>query len=157
MNEGKIKFENNVNERTLILLKPDALHRCLVGEIISRFEKVGFEIAAMKLLYATKDQICDHYKQLDPEIVTKILLYMAEGLPMIAMVLQGPNVVYKCRQMVGDTQPIFAAAGTIRGDFSSAAYDGYAIRNLIHASDSVETATKEIEIWFGGDDVLQSH
>jgi nucleoside-diphosphate kinase len=82
---------------------------------------------------------------------------MADRLPLIVMVLQGPNVVYKCRGMIGDTQPIFAAAGTIRGDFSSAAYGNFAIRNLIHASDSLESATKEIEIWFGDDDVLQSH
>lgn len=150
-------FESNYWERTLIILKPDSLERGLVGEIISRFEKVGFRIAALREVIASEEKISEHYSHLDEMIVRQIHRYMAAGKPLIVMVLEGQNVVLKCRQMIGDTQPILAVPGTIRGDYSSTAYGAYAIKNLIHASDSVESAEREIKIWLGDDDALQSY
>lgn len=170
-------------ERTLVLLKPDAVQRGLVGEIISRFEKPGFKIIGMKMVYADKDIAGRHYaddeawlrtvgentrkslaakgkdKNLEPDdmaIGRRVRSWLMEFIsmsPTIALCVEGHGAIEKIRQIVGDTQPHKASPGTIRGDF---ALDSYAmadeatrpIQNLIHASDSKETAEREIAVWF---------
>lgn len=143
-----------MKEQSLIIIKTDAIDRGLVGEIISRFEQLGFRIEEMKGCSPTKEQIHEHYSHLDKEIIEQIYNYLTF---VIVMVVYGSNAIEKCRQIIGKTEGLFAAPGTIRGDFSSSTYksaeddnnDGCtAIKNLIHASDSLESFCKEYNIWF---------
>ena len=137
----------NVKERTLVLLKPDTVQRNLVGEIIGRFEKAGFKITAMKFLLPTKEQAYLHYR-INPNLPEKILDHLANFLsasPVVAMVLEGNKVIPIVRKLVGSTEPLQSAPGTIRGDYTLDSYDladkdGRAVRNLVHASFSVEDA-----------------
>lgn len=140
-------------ERTLVLMKPDAVQRGLVGEIIQRFEKVGFKIVGMKMVLVDKKFSQEHYA----EHVQKSFYPGLEALitmgPTIAVVLEGVEAVHNVRKMVGATEPKGAVPGTIRGDYAHVSY-GYAdkkgigIKNLIHASDTPENAKKEIKLWF---------
>jgi len=168
-------------ERTLVLLKPDAVQRALVGEILSRFERTGFKIVALKLCYASKDQAGEHYAN-DEEWLTSVgekakkaaeakgesisdepkaigerirnqLMDFVSMSPVVAIALEGHDVIKKVRTIVGDTAPSKAMPGTIRGDYSFDSYgladtSGRPIQNLIHASDSTESADREIKIWF---------
>ena len=143
-----------MRECSLIIIKTDAINRGLVGEIISRFEKVGFRIEEIKYCEPTKEQIKEHYKHLDEKIIEQIYDYLKY---VIVMVISGNNCVEKCRQMIGKTEGLYANPGTIRGDFSSSTYkeapydndDGCtAIKNLIHASDSSINFVEERRIWF---------
>ncbi len=140
-------------ERTLVLLKPDAVQRCLVGEILQRFEKAGMKIVGMKMVSVDKQFARQHYA----EHVEKPFYPGLEALitmgPTIAMVLEGVEAVANVRKLVGATEPKGALPGTIRGDYAHISY-GYAdkmglgIKNLIHASDTPENAKKEIKLWF---------
>jgi len=140
-------------ERTLVLLKPDAVQRCLTGEIIQRFEKAGMKIVAMKMVWVDEKFAKEHYA----EHVQKPFYPGLEALitmgPTIAMVIEGVEAVHNVRKMVGATEPKGAAPGTIRGDYAHVSY-GYAdkagigIKNLIHASDNPENAKKEVKLWF---------
>ena len=140
-------------ERTLVLLKPDAVQRCLTGEIIQRFEKAGFKIVGMKMKWVDEKFAREHYA----EHVQKPFYPGLEALitmgPTIAMVLEGVEAVHNVRKIVGATEPKGAVPGTIRGDYAHVSY-GYAdkkgigIKNLIHASDSPANAEKEIKLWF---------
>ncbi|KAM8798491.1 nucleoside diphosphate kinase, mitochondrial [Eudromia elegans] len=130
-------------EQTLVLLKPDAVQRRLLGDLIKRFERRGFKLVAMKLLQANQGILDKHYEQLRQKpFYPALLAYMTSG-PLVAMVWEGYNVVLSTRAMVGDTNPAAAQPGTIRGDFSM-----HVSRNVVHASDSVETAHREIGFWF---------
>ncbi|NWX08067.1 NDKM protein, partial [Caloenas nicobarica] len=132
-----------LQEKTLVLVKPDAVQRRLVGNVIQRFERRGFKLVAMKLLQADQGLLDKHYQQLRQKpFYPALLAYMTSG-PLVAMVWEGYNVVRSTRAMVGDTDSAVAAAGTIRGDFSM-----HVSRNVVHASDSVETAQREIGFWF---------
>ncbi|XP_069726372.1 nucleoside diphosphate kinase, mitochondrial [Phaenicophaeus curvirostris] len=132
-----------LQEKTLVLVKPDAVQRRLVGNVIQRFEHRGFKLVAMKLLQADQGLLDKHYQQLRQKpFYPELLAYMTSG-PLVAMVWEGYNVVKSTRAMVGDTNSAVAAAGTIRGDFSM-----HVSRNVVHASDSVETAQREIGFWF---------
>ncbi|MDE2001061.1 MAG: nucleoside-diphosphate kinase [Patescibacteria group bacterium] len=145
----------NTKERTLVLLKPDAVQRNLAGEIISRFENAGLKIVAMKLVLPTKDQAYTHYKT-NPNLPEKILQHLVAFLsasPVVAMVLEGNKAIPVVRKLVGSTEPLQSAPGTIRGDFTLDSYDladkdGRAVRNLVHASSSIEDAEAETKIWF---------
>lgn len=144
-------------ERTLILLKPDALDRGIVGEIITRFERVGVKIAGMKLLASEKDTAMQHYTEdlakRRGEHVRAMMIEMLVSGPIVAMVLEGIDIVEVVRKMIGSTEPKTAAPGTIRGDYAHISYryadeKGVGIFNLIHASATPEEAVSEIGVWF---------
>ena len=140
-------------ERTLVLLKPDAVQRAFVGEIITRFERVGLKIVGMKMVWVDEDFSKKHYSDhVDKPFYPGLEEFITEG-PVIAMVLEGIHAVEIVRKIVGPTEPKQAPPGTIRGDFSHHSYaytdkKGIAIKNLIHASGSVEDAEKEVSLWF---------
>ncbi|XP_017540048.1 nucleoside diphosphate kinase 3 isoform X1 [Pygocentrus nattereri] len=132
-----------VNERTFIAVKPDGVQRRLVGEIIRRFERKGFKLVGMKFLQASEEQLMEHYWDLRGRPFYKGLVkYMSSG-PIVAMVWQGLDVVKTSRRMLGETNPANSLPGTIRGDFCVEVG-----RNVIHGSDSVESAQREISLWF---------
>ena len=140
-------------ERTLVLLKPDTVQRCVSGEIISRFERVGLKIVAMKMEWVDRDFSKKHYEEHVNKGFYKFLEdYIVYG-PIIAMVLEGAEAVSIVRKMVGDKDSKMAVSGTIRGDYSHMAL-AYANAkeqihtNLIHASANPEEAKKEIDLWF---------
>ena len=133
-----------VRERTFIMIKPDGVQRGLVGDIISRFEKKGFKLVALKLEAPGKAKFEQHYADLSSKgFFAGLVQYAASG-PVVAMVWEGHNVVLTGRKMLGATRPDDSAPGTIRGDFAIDVG-----RNVIHGSDSVESANKEIALWFG--------
>lgn len=152
-------------ERTLIILKPDAVMRGVVGEIISRFERVGLKIIAAKMLLPTYDHLHGHYEgigTLKTRKGDKIFAKTLEGMligPVIAMVLEGVEAVDLVRKMVGDTEPKSALPGTIRGDYAHMSYahsnqEEIGIPNLVHASADLDEATKEITHWFSGEELF---
>ncbi|KAG2455329.1 NDKM protein, partial [Polypterus senegalus] len=132
-----------VAERTLIAVKPDGVQKRLIGQIIQRFEQRGFKLVAMKFLKAPEDLLARHYHDLHKKpFYPNLLRYMSSG-PVVAMVWEGHNVIRTSRLMVGDTNPAEALPGTVRGDFSV-----HISRNVVHASDSVDGAQREIQLWF---------
>ena len=172
-------------ERTLVLVKPDALKRGLVGKIISRFERVGLKLEEMKIVNATTEIVGKHYpddnnwirsvgkKTIDTYIkynlnivedlgtddaleignlVRKWLIQQITSAPVVALILSGNHAVEVVRKIIGNTIPIFAELGTIRGDFSIDSPDlsikeKRAIQNLVHASSTVKEAEREISLW----------
>ncbi|XP_026021203.1 nucleoside diphosphate kinase 3 isoform X2 [Astatotilapia calliptera] len=132
-----------VNERTFIAVKPDGVQRRLVGEIVRRFEKKGFKLVGLKLVQASEELLREHYWDLRSRpFFGGLVTYMSSG-PVVAMVWQGLDVVKTARKMLGETNPADSLPGTIRGDLSVEVG-----RNVIHGSDSVESAQKEISLWF---------
>lgn len=151
-------------EQTLILFKPDALQRALVGEILTRFERVGLRIVGTKMLAPGREHYETHYEEIGKlktragEQIFGITLDMMNTGPVIAMVLEGVEAVSLVRKLVGGTEPKSAAPGTIRGDFSHMSYgyadgEGKGIPNLIHASGDPEEAVQEIKHWFTDDEL----
>ncbi|GAB6029061.1 Nucleoside diphosphate kinase B [Chamberlinius hualienensis] len=136
-------------ERTFICVKPDGVQRGLVGEIIKRFEQKGFKLVAMKFMQATEDHLKKHYADLASRpFFPGLVKYMASG-PVVPIVFEGLNVVKTGRQMLGETNPADSKPGTIRGDFCIQVG-----RNIIHGSDSVESANKEIALWFKPEELV---
>lgn len=130
-------------EQTLIIFKPDSLKRKLVGEILSRFEKKGFEIKKIKLCVPTPEQVEQHYiEHAKKPFFQELLAYFTSG-PVIVMIIEGINAVGISRKMLGATRAINAEPGTIRGDYAYLETE-----NLVHASDSVESVIRESKIWF---------
>ncbi|XP_044275893.1 nucleoside diphosphate kinase B [Varanus komodoensis] len=130
-------------ERTFIAIKPDGVQRGLIGEIIKRFEQKGFRLVAMKFMKASEEHLKEHYIDLkDRPFYAGLVKYMGSG-PVVAMVWEGLNVVKTGRMMLGETNPADSKPGTIRGDFCIQVG-----RNIIHGSDSVQSAEKEIKLWF---------
>ncbi len=157
-------MSNTKPQRSLVLLKPDALERGIVGEIITRFERVGAAIVGMKLLVSDKDTAMKHYSedlaQRRGDAVREMMVTMLTAGPVVAMVVEGIDIVEVVRKMVGATEPKAAAPGTIRGDYSHVSYaqsdaSGLGIFNLIHASGSPEEAEPEIAIWFKPEELVQ--
>ena len=181
----------SIKERSLVLLKPDAVKRGLIGEIICRFEKTGLKVVAIKLVQPTKEHFIAHYPETSQYLaklgakatkgfeeyglsvkkelgtVNKVLIgkkvkqwlvdYMTSG-PVVALVVQGPHAVENTRMIIGPTMPLAAMPGTIRGDFSldSASFANPAkrsIKNIAHASDSIEQAEEEIKLWFAPEEI----
>jgi nucleoside-diphosphate kinase len=175
-------------ERTLVLIKPDALQRSLIGEIIKRYERIGLKLVALKMLVAKPEHIEKHYT-LDPEwrritgektikgyldkgqkppyddplkiteIVLKNLMKFMTSGPLIAMIWQGAHAVKIVRKLTGGTEPLSSDVGSIRGDFVLDSYqmsdvDNRAIRNLVHASGTVEEADMEIAHWFSEKEII---
>ncbi len=137
-------------DRTLVLVKPDGVQRRLVGEILSRFEKRGLKIVAMKFVQVSTELASRHYAVHEGKSFYQGLLSYITSAPVLALVLEGPNVISAVRQTVGATKPLEAAPGTIRHDFGLSV-----ARNLIHASDSAENAAKEIALWFSPEEIVQ--
>ena len=130
--------------RTLILVKPDAFERGLTGEIVARFERKGMTIAAMKLMTVERDLAERHYDEHREKPFFGDLVDFITGGPLVAMVLEGHEAVLAARQVIGATNPLDAAPGSIRGDH------GLEVQtNLVHGSDSDESATREIGLFFG--------
>lgn len=130
-------------ENTLVLLKPDAVQRKLCGEIISRFERKGLNLTALKLLKLTPETAAKHYEEhLNKPFYPKLIEFITSG-PIVAMVLSGPNAVKIVRTMMGSTNPVEAMPGTIRGDYATIMSN-----NIVHGSDSIVSAQREIAIYF---------
>jgi nucleoside-diphosphate kinase len=130
-------------ERTYIMIKPDGVQRGLVGQIIQRFETKGFKLVAMKLAQPGVDKFKEHYADLAGKGFFNGLVEYAASGPVCCMVWEGANVVLTGRKMLGATKPFDSEPGTIRGDFCIDVG-----RNVCHGSDSVESANKEIALWF---------
>ncbi len=173
-------------ERSLVLLKTDAVQRSLVGEIIKRFEMRGLKLAGMKMVMPTEEQLLSHYNKDDEwylrkgegivedlkkqgrevskepieygkDIIRTIVRYMTES-PVVALVVEGNEAVEVVTRTVGTTEPTSADIGTIRGDytidsFSHATLEDRAVKNLIHCSESVEEAEREMALWFTPDEL----
>ena len=129
--------------RTLILVKPDAFERGLTGEVIARFERKGLKLAAAKLMTADEAIANEHYAEHSERPFFGELVEFITGGPLVALVLEGPNAVTAARQLIGATDPVEAEAGSIRGEFGTEV-----TFNLVHGSDSDESAEREIGIWF---------
>ena len=135
-------------ERTLILCKPDCVQRRLVGRVLGRFEDKGLNIIAMKMLHVTPELAREHYAEHVDKPFYPELEGFITGAPVVAAVIEGLEAIHVVREMLGATNGLKAAAGTIRGDFSSSQQ-----KNLAHASDSAESAEREIGLYFSADDI----
>ncbi|MEI6528631.1 MAG: nucleoside-diphosphate kinase [bacterium] len=177
-----------IKEKTLVIIKPDGVQRTLVGEIISRYERVGLKLTALKFLVPKEEMVEKHYT-IDPEwlrkvgektiggykaknlvppsddpvvngrmVLKRLAKYFTSG-PVVAMVWQGANAIEIVRKLTGGTEPLTSDVGTIRGDFVTDSYaiaglDDRAVRNLVHASSSIDDANKEIALWFSPEELL---
>jgi len=173
-------------EKTLVLLKPDAVQRNLIGEVIGRFERVGLKIIAMKFTVPTKEQAFKHYvkneeeivalgnrsiegkkksgmevkddpKTLGQQIIDRLVRFLSSG-PVVAFVLEGNQAIAITRKLVGSTEPLQSAVGTVRGDYTIDSYvladnDNRAVRNLVHASSSLFDSSYEIDVWFKKEEI----
>lgn len=132
-----------MSERTLILIKPDGVQRALVGRIVERYEQRGLRLVGLKLVQADRDLAERHYAVHRDKPFFGGLVEFITSAPLVAMAVEGPNAIAVCRALNGATRPHEAAPGSIRGDF--ALETG---QNLVHASDSAETAESELALWF---------
>jgi nucleoside-diphosphate kinase len=130
-------------ERTLVLIKPDAMQRRLAGEILGRFEQRGLSVRAAKLVQVDRELAGRHYKEHTEKPFFGELVEFITSSPTLALVLEGESAVTVVRTTMGATNPTTAAPGTIRGDLALAMPD-----NLVHGSDSLESAEREIALWF---------
>ena len=136
-------------ERTLILVKPDGVQRSLIGEIITRFERRGLRLVAMKLMQMSEALAARHYAEHEGKgFYPSLIEYITSG-PVVAMVWEGPNVIAVARTMMGATRPNEAAPGTIRGDYAQETG-----RNIVHGSDGEESAAREIGLFFSAEELL---
>lgn len=136
-------------ERSLVIIKPDAIQRGLAGEIISRLEKKGLKIVGMKMLHMDRNRAQRHYAIHKGKAFFNNLVDFITSSPIIAIVFQGKNAVDIIRQTMGETDPAKASSGTIRGDL------GIEIgHNLVHGSDSLENASGEIDLFFSADEIV---
>jgi nucleoside-diphosphate kinase len=131
-------------EQTFVIVKPDAVQRGLIGQIITRFERRGLKIVAIKMIQVDEKLARQHYAVHEGKPFFDGLIQYITSAPVVAMVLEGTGAIALVRNTVGATRPVEAAPGTIRGDF------GIEVgRNLVHASDGADTAASEIQLWFG--------
>jgi nucleoside-diphosphate kinase len=139
-----------LSERTLVLVKPDGVQRGLIGEVLSRLEDKGFRVRALKMLRMDMDMARRHYAEhVDKPFFNSLAGFITSG-PLVAMVIEGPNVVATVRQMMGATDPAKSPPGTIRGDLALTIG-----MNIIHGSDSPDRAAQEIELFFTPAEVLE--
>ncbi len=134
-------------ERTLVLLKPDCVQRRLMGRVITRFEEKGLNVVAMKMLWVTPEMSREHYSEHVEKSFYPSLESFITSAPVLAMAIEGLSAIQVVRDMLGKTSGLQAAAGTIRGDFSSSRQ-----MNLVHASDGEEAAAKELKLYFDESD-----
>jgi nucleoside-diphosphate kinase len=177
-----------IKEQTLVIIKPDAVQRGLIGDIISRIERTGLKITALKLIVASEDVLWQHYNKDDAWFIAKGTIAIesrkAQGLPIekeaieygkdilraniefmtsgpvIAFVVQGNQSVGVVKKLVGGTEPLTSDVGTIRGDYTVDTYSlanssSRAVRNLLHCSDKVEEAEREIQLWFSESEIVK--
>lgn len=136
-------FASEKEERSFIMVKPDGVHRGLVAEIIKRFESKGYKLVGIKVIVPSKDLASKHYEEHNGKpFYPKLVDFLSSG-PCVAMVWEGRDVIAYGRTMIGATKPSASAPGTIRGDFAIEMG-----RNIIHGSDSIESAQQEISLWF---------
>ena len=136
-------------ERTFLAIKPDGVQRGLVGQIIQRFERKGFKLVGLKAMAVSRELAEQHYDVHKDKPFFSGLVEFITSSPVVAMVFEGEGVVASARKIIGATNPLTAEPGTIRGDY------GLSIgRNLIHGSDAVETAQREIALWFEEDELV---
>lgn len=136
-------------ERTLVLIKPDAVQRGLVGEIIARLERRGLKIVGLKLVQVSEDLARQHYAVHEGKPFFEPLIRYITASPVVAMVVEGPQAIEIVRRTMGATHPADAAPGTIRADFALEIG-----RNLVHGSDGPETAAEEIALWFEENELI---
>ena len=139
-----------MRQRTLVLLKPDAVNRRLIGEIIQRFERKGLKIVAMKMLWLSKEMAERHYEVHRGKPFYDSLIDYITAAPIVAMVLEGDNAIEIVRKMMGKTNGQEAEPGTIRGDYAMSVQN-----NLVHGSDSPESAEREISLFFKEEEILE--
>jgi nucleoside-diphosphate kinase len=130
-------------ERTLILVKPDAFARGLTGEILARFERKGLKIVALKLIHTPRETAETHYAEHAEKPFFGELVDFITSAPLVALILEGTDAIKAARQLIGATNPLEAATGSIRGDFAIEIGT-----NMVHGSDSPESAAREIGVWF---------
>lgn len=130
-------------DRTLVLIKPDAYARGLTGEIIDRFERKGLRICALKRMHLTRELAAEHYGEHEGKPFYEPLVDFITGGPLVAMILEGREAVATARRLIGDTDPLEATPGSIRGDYGMEVQ-----KNLVHGSDSAESARRESRIFF---------
>jgi nucleoside-diphosphate kinase len=136
-------------QRTLVLAKPDAVQRGLIGEIIGRFERKGLKVVGLRLLDVPRPMAEEHYAvHTGKHFYAGLVEFITSG-PVAAIAIEGPDAIAVVRRMVGKTMPNEAEPGTIRGDLGVSG-----LRNLIHASDAIDTAEMELALWFGADAIL---
>jgi nucleoside-diphosphate kinase len=136
-------------ERTFLAIKPDGVQRGLVGEVIRRFETKGFTLVGLKLIKASRELAEQHYDVHKERPFFPGLVNFSTSGPLVAMVWEGDGVVASARKIIGATNPLNAEPGTLRGDF------GVDVgRNIIHGSDAIETAQREISLWFKEDELV---
>lgn len=139
-------------ERTFAALKPDSIKRGLMGKILSRFEDKGYKIVAMKLTNVSKELAQKHYAEhFGKPFYNSLIEYITSG-PVLAMILEGENAILGVRHIVGKTNPDEADVGTIRADFCTVKE-----YNAVHASDSPESAKREMELWFREDEICANY
>jgi nucleoside-diphosphate kinase len=137
-------------EKTFLMVKPDGVQRNLVGEIVQRFEKKGYQLVGAKLMNISKDLAEQHYgEHKERPFFGELVNFITSG-PVFAMVWQGDNVIKVARDMMGKTNPVDATAGTIRGDFAVSVG-----MNIIHGSDSPESAEREMNLFFNKDELVE--
>jgi len=151
-------------ERTFVMIKPDGVKRSLVGEILSRFEKVGLKVIGMKMVWVDENFAKEHYTEditirRGEKVRNNLVNFLKEG-PVVAFVLEGIEAIEIVRKMVGETESKSAAPGTIRGDYSHVSFahadeKNMAVKNLIHASANKGDAQNEINLWFSVEDLYQ--
>ena len=139
-----------MNERTLVLVKPDGVQRLLVGRILARYEERGLKIIALKLVHVDRELAERHYAVHREKPFFRGLVEFITSAPLVATILEGPNAVNVVRAINGATRPDEAAPGTIRGDFALET-----AQNIVHASDGPETAVSEIDLWFAPSEILE--
>ena len=136
-------------ERTFVMIKPDGVHRSLIGEVISRLERKGLKIVAMKMLWIDKELAERHYAEhREKPFFSSLVDYITSG-PVVAMVVEGRNAIKVVRNLVGATNPVEASPGTIRGDLGMDLG-----RNVVHASDSLQSAEREISLFFAENEIV---
>ncbi|MGC5324563.1 nucleoside-diphosphate kinase [Brevibacillus sp. SYSU BS000544] len=136
-------------EKTFVMIKPDGVQRNLIGEIVARFERKGFTLVGGKLMIVSRELAEQHYAEhKERPFFGELVDFITSG-PVFAMVWQGNNVITTARNMMGKTNPVDAAPGTIRGDFAVSVG-----MNIIHGSDSAESAEREINLWFNKNEIL---
>ncbi len=179
---------NPKKELTFVILKPDAIQRSMIGELISRIERTGLKMVAMKMINATPEQCWKHYNKDEKwflekgskivenmektgrpvekeaieygrDIIDALVKFMTCG-PVIPMIFEGNQAVGIVKKIVGSTEPLSSDVGTIRGDFTLDSYelsniDNRAVRNLIHCSDQIDEALREISIWFNENEIIK--
>ncbi|MCL4372269.1 nucleoside-diphosphate kinase [Candidatus Marsarchaeota archaeon] len=176
-----------MQEKTLVLVKPDGVKRALIGRVISKFEDAGLKVVALKMVLPTKELAEKHYpldeewytnawkntkkgydekgiefKETPLQLGTRVRGWLVEALtsgPVVAMVIEGNDAVAAVRKLAGATAPNRADPSTIRGMYSTDSYDlsdskKRVLKNVVHASDSVPNANKEISVWFGGKEII---